>query len=364
MTVINWVATDTANWTFFSVGILSTALTIVGHLSPSSSVLLVTPRGRFSRFIDFATWSPLVVGPLLLLGGAVLVGTGSGRLGWLSTLSGAVCLLVFAYLVLLEQIHSVVELNRRLLERQAADSVSTQAAPALVEHARQLVRETEWLFRRIEEHRGQSPSAPEIADATYRIFSEHGALPSRVHQDFDDFASSMVHGGVWTPVSVYTSADDGTALKLALTAVLQEFGLAAAVEEPPVRGSWFQRFWARSRDIAESEPVRERLRKLERALELERLGKVQAEIDKAKAEAVAALYGVVKEQQNAVVRMGSIIMIKTADDLVVWTIGEMEAAALEKNSELLRDPVAALKFLHSGRNPHDPHKLDPGDGDD
>ena len=133
--------------------------------------------------------------------------------------------------------------------------------------------------------------------------------------------------------------------------------MASAIEEPPVQGSWRQRFWVRSREVAESEPVRERLGKLEQAIELEHLGKRRAEIDKAKAESVAALLGAMKEQENAVVRIGSIIVIKTRGDLVVWTISEMEAAALEKNRELLGDPVAALKFLRSGRQVHESSNL-------
>ncbi|OXM43047.1 hypothetical protein [Amycolatopsis alba] len=107
--------------------------------------------------------------------------------------------------------------------------------------------------------------------------------------------------------------------------------------------------------------MRDRLAKLERALELEGLGKRQAEIDKAKAEAAAALHAVVREQENAVVRLGSIVMIKRAGDLVVFTVSEMQAAVLEKHSELLRDPLAALKFLHDGQSPgHDTWDLAAG----
>jgi hypothetical protein len=155
------------------------------------------------------------------------------------------------------------------------------------------------------------PGPSEIAEEVYRNLARKNILPSRPVADFDDFAHSMARAGIWAEVSIYTSADDGTGLKDAVVAALREFGLASAVEESPIRGSWFQRFWARSRQVRESEPVRERLAKLERALELAHLGKPQAEIDKEKAESVAALYSVVHEQNNAVVRMGSIIMIKT-----------------------------------------------------
>jgi hypothetical protein len=99
----------------------------------------------------------------------------------------------------------------------------------------------------------------------------------------------------------------------------------------------------------------ERLVKLERAAAMEQLGRRQAEIDKAQAESVAALYEVMKEQKNAVIRVGSILMIKTEGDLVVWTISEAEAAALEQNAELLHNPKAVLTFLRQRRDAQEGH---------
>ncbi|ONI76326.1 hypothetical protein ALI144C_37355 [Actinosynnema sp. ALI-1.44] len=55
--------------------------------------------------------------------------------------------------------------------------------------------------------------------------------------------------------------------------VLAQFDLTIALEEPPVRGSWRQRFYARSREIAGSEPMRQRLAELGEAIQLEHLGK-------------------------------------------------------------------------------------------
>lgn len=421
MTVVNWVAADTASWIFLSIGILNAALAVVSR------------NKRIPWFFeDLSTRSLAVVGLLLLLGGAVLVGMGEGRLSWLSIFSGAVCLLVFAFLWLEKAIqnsvyrrramedafellterfrHETAELRRdiRYLSGPAGYPSPSEIADAvynkLVENGKissswaiadavyiKLVENgkipSSWAIAEdvsqrlgsgpfgrspsviVEEayrslvDKGLLPTPSEIADGVSRKRNVEGNLPPRTVGNFEDFANSMVRAGNWTAVSVYTSADDGTALKDAVVAVLREFGLESAVEEPPVRGSWLQRSWARIREVAGSEPMRERLAKLERAIELEQLGKRQAEIDKAKAESVAALHGVIKEQENAVVRMGSIIMIKTAGDLVVWTIGPMEASALDEHSELLQDPVAALKFLRRGKRVHEPIGLEPPDRD-
>ncbi|MFI7122108.1 hypothetical protein [Amycolatopsis sp. NPDC049868] len=345
----------------------------------------------------------MVVGPLLLLGGAVLVAVTTGRLSWLTVLSGAVCLATFA-LLRLENVHGQMarESKRIAAELQELRGLQSQVkrlnkdfASVRVELGdasgyspvlRLDLHETQSMLRNVVQDASwqrdmNSSMAAEIAGLVAVTVSDlirleftsmrdrlsldlvqwRASLANEVHEavsdnrptwaapDFKSFARSMAAAGLWAPASVYTSADEGTVLKDAVVRVLREFGLEVAVEEPSVRGSWWQRFWARSREVAESEPVRDRLAKLERALELEGLGKRQAEIDKAKADAVAALHAVVKEQENAIVRMGSIVMIKKAGDLVVFTVSEMQAAVLEKHSELLRDPVAALRFLHDGQ---------------
>ncbi|TVT47682.1 hypothetical protein FNH05_18685 [Amycolatopsis rhizosphaerae] len=86
MTVVGWVASDEASWILLGIGVLTAALAFA---EPSfRSNLLFFWSNLVMRV-------PLVVGPLLLLGGAVLVALGAGRLSWLSIFSGAVCLLAW-----------------------------------------------------------------------------------------------------------------------------------------------------------------------------------------------------------------------------------------------------------------------------
>jgi len=337
-------------------------------------------------FGGLSTWSPAVVGPLLIVGGAVLLaGPGAGRLSWLSIVCGVVCLLVFAYLSLLREVRKVGSQTVEYWTRENVDGQDSRVPGSRItrEEVAVLLARNRWerspsadeadLAGRIalavraevvkEFDQARSLSASAIADAVYWTLVDRGVLSRRTVESFEDFANSMVHAGVWTQVSVFTADDDGMGLKGAVVAVLREFGLGSVAEEPPVLGSWFQRFWARSREIAGSESMRGRLLRLEEAVQLEYLGKRRAEIDKAKAESVAALLGAMKEQKNAVIRIGSIIAIKTEDDLVVWTISEMEAAALEKNSQLLGDPVSALKFLRGSRQGQESTDLEPPVGD-
>jgi hypothetical protein len=90
---------------------------------------------------------------------------------------------------------------------------------------------------------------------------------------------------------------------------------------------------------------RQRVRKVEQAVELQYLGKARAEIDEAKAQAVAALLQAISTQDNAVVRVGSLIAIKSEGDIAVWTVSEVEAAELEQHGDQLRDPISALEYL-------------------
>jgi pentapeptide repeat protein len=155
-------------------------------------------------------------------------------------------------------------------------------------------------------------------------------------------------GDVADPIiSIYTSADDGAELKEVLARALERFGLELSDDGPAIHGSWFQRFTARVKGIAGSEGAQERLRKLEQAIELEHLGKARAEIDKSKAEAVAAVLGAVQQQESAVVRLGSLVVVKAHGAVAVWTISELEAAELEKDSSLLRDPIKVLEYLRN-----------------
>lgn len=99
MTVVSWVASDTASWIFFSIGVLSAALAVVKNARREREYAHTRPF-----FGNLLAWFLVVVGPLLLLGGAVLVAVGAGRLSWLSIFSGAICVAVIAYLRLQNEI--------------------------------------------------------------------------------------------------------------------------------------------------------------------------------------------------------------------------------------------------------------------
>jgi len=161
----------------------------------------------------------------------------------------------------------------------------------------------------------------------------------------DDATTVLSRQGRWAAMSVYTSAHDGEHLKAALDALLREFGIEVAAEDPPVLGSWFQRFWVRLRDSDAADGLQKRLSKVEQAVELHHIGKAQAEIDRNKSEAVAVLLGAVRDEKEAVIRLGSLVIVKWSGSVTVWTISETQAAELDSQGDLIGKPAQVLSYL-------------------
>lgn len=173
--------------------------------------------------------------------------------------------------------------------------------------------------------------------------------------DPDDFFYPKKHvGGLgWekgqdiVPVSIYIagSAKDGETLQDAIICACGLYGFELAYESTVELGSWFRRMCLRSRNFLNSSETRQRLKKLESALELEVLGKRRAEVDQTKAEAIGSIIGHIAAQSNAVVRIGSLVIVKMGDNIWAETIDEASARKLEANSTILTCPADAVRFF-------------------
>lgn len=149
------------------------------------------------------------------------------------------------------------------------------------------------------------------------------------------------------PVSVYTSgnATEGEKLAEAVLGLLNEYGFETDWQSEPLAGSWFQRFRVKLSRAASSDGVVDRLHKVEHALELEFMDKKRAEVDKAKAEAIATLLSAVNEQDDAIIRVGSVVVVKHGGKIFAETISEEAARVLESDSMILRSPSTAADFF-------------------
>jgi hypothetical protein len=115
------------------------------------------------------------------------------------------------------------------------------------------------------------------------------------------------------------------------------------------RGSFIRRSRAFLLRGLSSSEVRERLVKVERALELVGLDVRQAEVDVKTADAVAKLLTALNDIDRAVVRAGSVLLIKYATPqgpvVLTRTLSQLEIRALEKYPEIQLNPEHTLRAL-------------------
>lgn len=156
----------------------------------------------------------------------------------------------------------------------------------------------------------------------------------------------------FVPLRVYLSDTPGRAVEDvsdAISKLLEAFSFEISDDFPPIRGSWFKKWFAKTVDVATQPEVIERLEKIERAVELKGLGQPQADIDKKQSEAVARLLKAVESIPNAAIQAGSILLVKITSKsgpvIQVRTLTQRELIHLENNQKLLSSPADLLEKL-------------------
>lgn len=159
------------------------------------------------------------------------------------------------------------------------------------------------------------------------------------------------------PVRAYIDeTPDGAinAISAAIADVLAAYGFTVADEFPEIKGSWFKKWLAKSKEALSQPEVIERLEKIERAVELKAIDKPQADVDEKQASAIAKLIKAVEKVPNAAVQAGSVLVVKitTAKGPVIQarTLSQEEMVELENNQLLLQDPSEVLGKLTAACN--------------
>jgi hypothetical protein len=116
------------------------------------------------------------------------------------------------------------------------------------------------------------------------------------------------------------------------------------------RGSIFRRSWAAVRRGLSSSEVRDRLAKIERALELGIVDQRQAVYDQTEAAAVAQLLASLQAVPRACIRLGSIMLVKYAESngdpvVLVRTLSQSEIRIFEQYPAIQRSPERAIELL-------------------
>ena len=151
------------------------------------------------------------------------------------------------------------------------------------------------------------------------------------------------------PMRAYLSdipANGLSAFTEAIDNLIETFGFEVSDEFPEICGSWFKKWFVRTKEVASQPEVADRLAKIERALEMKGLATPQAEIDSKQASAVAALTTSLANVPTAAIQVGSILYLKlTIDDQAVVqarTLTQRELIVLENNQDLLNSPTTIL----------------------
>jgi hypothetical protein len=154
------------------------------------------------------------------------------------------------------------------------------------------------------------------------------------------------------PMRVYLSdvPDEGIeGVVAAIGEFVEAFGFEVADTFPEVRGSWYKKWFVKTKEVASQPEVEKRLSKIERAVELRGLGLPQAEIDERQASAVSALINAIGPIPSAAIQSGSILLLKLIVDgqatIQVRTLSQREMIVLENHQDLLDSPKDILGKL-------------------
>lgn len=145
-----------------------------------------------------------------------------------------------------------------------------------------------------------------------------------------------------------------SAISAALSDVLNAYGFSVADEFPEIKGSWFKKWFAKSKEVLSQPEVLERLEKIERAVEIKAIDRPQADVDQKQAGAIAKLIKALEKVPNAAVQAGSVLVVKltTAKGPIIQarTLSQEEMVELENNQLLLQDPSEVLGKLTAACN--------------
>jgi hypothetical protein len=153
-------------------------------------------------------------------------------------------------------------------------------------------------------------------------------------------------------VAVYLNVDDMTISQKILDTVdrlVTVLGYSEPEEVDLQKGSIFRRSWSRAKIVATSDQMKERLEKLERAIEVQGLILPEADAVAKYSQAVQALVHSLSQVETACIRIHSILLIKyqTAQGSVILnkTLTTAEIRALERYPEIQKEPSKALEML-------------------
>jgi hypothetical protein len=146
----------------------------------------------------------------------------------------------------------------------------------------------------------------------------------------------------------------GPAVEDAVREVLLMSGVEDLREGQLVIGSWYRSLTGLLKRAADSDAAAE----ARRAVELQVLDRFQAGIDGVTGDAVAKLITALNQTNGAVIQVGSVLLVKVDETIVVRQLTSREMTHWQHNPGLFKDPATALAELQRA-NQSEPRPVPP-----
>ncbi|MEU8319765.1 hypothetical protein AB0C33_15500 [Nonomuraea sp. NPDC048881] len=146
--------------------------------------------------------------------------------------------------------------------------------------------------------------------------------------------------------AVYLSNTEAApAVQRALFKLTESFGWSATPDSDPMHGSFFRRFKLAAINFLTSEPAKEIALEVRRGVELATIHSRQADNDSKQAEAVTNLLQALEGTEQAVLLVGSVLILKGDGKVSARTLTQRQLAFLERHPISVTDPAAVLFAL-------------------
>lgn len=190
-----------------------------------------------------------------------------------------------------------------------------------------------------------------LQDSVKKLANENNLVKELLYSDassFDDKKKTQT-----IPIDIYIDTNKPEEIFEVYDSVLKfskSIGFDETIEFEAIKGSWFKRIIAKSKEKLSSEDVKDRLKEAEYGIEVNTILRQQSEIDKNQSEALSNIISSLKDIPNAAIRIGALIVVKLTDNdgsvsLQVRTLSIKELHLLNKKPELLQMPKQILQAL-------------------
>ncbi|MEV4751668.1 hypothetical protein AB0K21_35380 [Streptosporangium sp. NPDC049248] len=178
-----------------------------------------------------------------------------------------------------------------------------------------------------------------------------------IEQSFARSISVRLANPLWrtedSSIAIYADTEEnGQEIQAALEGVLESYGEEVIRREEPITGSWFRRMISRGKDLATSPAGKEVAAEIRRAVELHGVRKIEAEVNSIQSAAISQLITSLEKTSKAVVLLDATLLLKDGDLLTAHTLTVGQLSHLQRNPELLRDPVMILQEMKAVEHRH------------